>query len=76
MDRNERVRACFQHCALLSLSSEYMTNASLRNRFKLSESKAATVSQVISAAEKEGLVKQDLSIGKSKKFSRYVPFWH
>jgi predicted HTH transcriptional regulator len=75
MDRNDRVRACYQHCALKWVMSERMTNQSLRDRFHLAEDKAATVSQVIAATIDVGLVKPDESVGGSRKFARYVPFW-
>ncbi len=45
MDRNDRVRASYQHCCLRYVMNEKMTNQSLRERFKLPEDKAATVSQ-------------------------------
>ncbi len=44
MDRNDRVRACYQHCALKWVMSERMTNQSLRERFHLGEDKAAIAS--------------------------------
>jgi len=47
MDRNDRVRACYQHSALKWVMSERMTNQSLRERFHLGEDKAAVTSQVI-----------------------------
>jgi ATP-dependent DNA helicase RecG len=75
MDRNDRVRACYQHCALRWVMSERMTNQSLRERFHLGEDKAAIVSQVISATIDTGLVKPDESVGGSRKFARYLPFW-
>jgi hypothetical protein len=40
MGRDDRVRACYQHCALKWVISERMTNQSLRERFGLPESKA------------------------------------
>ncbi len=75
MDREDRVRACYQHCALKWVMSERMTNQSLRERFRLSEAKSAVVSQVISAAIESGLVKADEAVGGSRKFARYLPFW-
>lgn len=36
MDRNNRIRACYQHCCLRYVMNEQMTNQSLRERFKLS----------------------------------------
>lgn len=75
MDRNDRVRACYQHCALKWVMSEKMTNQSLRERFHLGEDKAATASQIIAATIEVGMIKSDESMGKSRKFARYLPFW-
>jgi predicted HTH transcriptional regulator len=75
MDRNDRVRACYQHCALKWVMSERMTNQSLRERFHLGEEKAAIASQVIAATIEAGLIKPDQSVGGSRKFARYLPFW-
>jgi ATP-dependent DNA helicase RecG len=75
MDRNDRVRACYQHCALKWVMSERMTNQSLRERFHLAEDKAAIASQVIAATIETGLIKPDESVGGSRKFARYLPFW-
>jgi ATP-dependent DNA helicase RecG len=75
MDRADRVRACYQHCALKYVMSERMTNQSLRQRFGLAESKSAIVSQAIAATVDAGLVKLDERVGTSKKYARYIPFW-
>lgn len=75
MDRNDRVRACYQHCALKWVMSDKMTNQSLRERFHLGEDKAAIASQIIAATIEAGLIKSDESMGKSRKFARYLPFW-
>ena len=75
MDRNDRVRACYQHCALKWVMSEKMTNQSLRERFKLPVKRAAIVSQIISATMECGLIKLDESVGGSRKYARYLPFW-
>ena len=75
MTREERVRACFQHCALRWVTGKAMTNQSLRERFRLSESKSAIASQVIAATIEAGLIKLDESVGGSRKFARYLPSW-
>ena len=75
MDRNDRVRSCYQHCALKWVMSERMTNQSLRERFHLPENKAAVVSQVIAVTIEAGLIKADESVGGSRKYARYLPFW-
>jgi ATP-dependent DNA helicase RecG len=74
MDRDDRIRACYQHCALKWVMSERMTNQSLRDRFHLQESKAAIISQIIAATIETGLIKPDERVGSSRKFARYLPF--
>lgn len=75
MGRDDRTRACYQHCALRHVMSESTTNQSLRERFHLPESKSAIASQIIAATIEIGLIKADEKIGSSRKFARYVPFW-
>lgn len=75
MDRNDRTRACYQHCVLKWVMSERMTNQSLRERFHLPESKAAIASQVIAATIETRMIKPDETVGGSRKFARYLPFW-
>lgn len=75
MGRDDRVRACYQHCALKYVMSEQMTNQSLRERFNLPESKSAIVSQIISATIEAELVQPDEKVGGSRKYARYIPFW-
>lgn len=61
MSKPDRIRACYQHCCLKYVSNERMSNQSLRERFRLPESKAATASQVIGATKEAGLIKSDES---------------
>lgn len=75
MDRDDRVRACYQHCALKWVMGERMTNQSLRDRFRQPESKTAIISQIISAAIEAKVVKPDEKVGGSRKYARYLPFW-
>jgi predicted HTH transcriptional regulator len=75
MDREERVRACYQHCCLRYVLSQRMTNQTLRERFGLGEAKQATVSQVISATIEAELIQLDASAGESRRYARYLPFW-
>lgn len=75
MDRQDRVRACYQHCTLKYVMRERMTNQTLRERFRLSEARSSTVSQIISATIGAGLIKADESVGESRKLARYLPVW-
>jgi predicted HTH transcriptional regulator len=75
MDRNDRIRACYQHCVLQWVLRKQMTNQSLRERFGLSEGSSNAVSQIISATIEQGLIKLDPNAPTSRKYARYLPLW-
>lgn len=75
MDRNDRIRACYQHCCLRYVMNERMTNQSLRERFNLSEKKAESASRIIRETMAEGLVKLEDPTVTSPRYRRYVPYW-
>lgn len=75
MDREERIRATYQHAVLRHVMRNFMTNQSLRERFRLSDSKSATISQVIAATLEAGLIRIDESVGTSLRLRRYLPYW-
>jgi ATP-dependent DNA helicase RecG len=75
LTRDERIRACYQHCVLRYITNEKMTNQTLRERFKLSESKSTAISQIITATVDAQMIKSDAEAGGSRKFARYVPIW-
>ena len=75
MSKADRVRACYQHCALQYVTGKRMSNQSLRERFGVQESKAATVSLVIGAAKEANMIKPDASETNSSRYARYLPFW-
>ncbi len=75
MERDARVRACYQHACLRYVMNEKMTNQSLRSRFKLPAEKGATVSQIISATLKADRIKVADPDQASTRYRSYVPFW-
>jgi ATP-dependent DNA helicase RecG len=75
MSKSDRIRACYQHCCLFYVSNKRMSNQTLRDRFRLNESKTGTISQIIGAAKDEGLIKTDDSESSSTRYARYLPFW-
>ncbi len=75
MSKPDKIRACYQHVALKYVMNEPATNQTLRERFKLSEAKTSSVSQVISYTSKEEMIKVDEAAGGGRKFARYLPYW-
>ncbi len=68
MDKDDKIRACYQHCVLRFVSNKVMTNSTLRERFNIHQKNYPMASLIIRNAIKQGLI-------KSQKNSRYIPFW-
>ncbi len=75
MSKEDRIRACYQHCCLRYVMSEKMTNQSLRDRFKLSEKKSDAISRVIRDALERDLIKLEDPENASRRYAKYTPFW-
>jgi predicted HTH transcriptional regulator len=74
MTPDERIRACFQHACLKYEQGEPMSNASLRERFGLSQKQYPQVSNVIRDAAEAGRIRP-LSEEQGNRNARYVPFY-
>lgn len=75
MSKDDRIRACYQHCCLMYLSNQKMSNNSLRERFLIPAERVATVSNVIAATKEQQLIRIDDSETTSTRYARYLPFW-
>jgi ATP-dependent DNA helicase RecG len=75
MDRQDRVRACFQHCVLRYLMNQKMNNQSLRERFDLPDSKTELVSGIIADAIQQNRIKPDNPANTSRRYAKYIPHW-
>jgi ATP-dependent DNA helicase RecG len=75
MDRQDKIRACYQHACLLHVSNQIMTNATLRKRFSIEEHNYSIASRIISDTTKAGLIKAKDPESTSRKHARYIPFW-
>jgi ATP-dependent DNA helicase RecG len=73
MTTDDKVRACYQHCALRYVMRQQMTNDSLRQRFGIED--AGTISKILRATADAGLIATDPTAGASRKYARYVPSW-
>ncbi len=72
MNREERIRACYQHACLSHVSGRQFTNASLRKRLGIADKNYPMVSRVIRDAINEKLIRSVAGIGKEHG---YVPAW-
>ena len=74
MDKQDRIRACYLHACLKYVQHDYMTNASLRERFGIEAKSMAIVSRIIKDALEAGVIDiYDKSVGN--KARKYIPWW-
>ena len=74
MDKEDRIRACYQHCCLKYVNREHMNNTSLRERLGIELKNSAMVSRVIKDTLNADLIKPyDAEAGT--KSMRYIPHW-
>lgn len=75
MDKQDRIRACYQHACLKYVMNEKMTNTTLRERFKIADENAAMVSRIIKDTAVAGFIKEEDPENNSRKFVKYIPTW-
>ncbi|MGB3311519.1 MAG: ATP-binding protein [Nodosilinea sp.] len=74
MDKSDRIRACYFHAVLRYVSRDYMTNASLRERFGLPAQSRPTATKLIKESIETGAIKP-YDNSAAPKLMKYIPFW-
>ena len=74
MNREDKIRACYQHCCLQYVIGEKMTNESLRKRLDISPENYPIASRIIADTINESFIRLD-DKSRSKKYAQYVPIW-
>ncbi|MBU1130929.1 putative DNA binding domain-containing protein [Patescibacteria group bacterium] len=76
MSKKDKIRACYQHCCIKYVASNFMDNSSLRKRFNIKDSNYPAASKIIKDTIETSLIKLlDTGPRHSRKFAKYVPFW-
>ena len=75
MNKDDKIRACYQHCCLKRVSNAAMTNETLRERFKIDKKNYSIASRIISDTIEAKLIHSADPTSESKKLASYVPFW-
>lgn len=74
MSLPERIEACYQHAVLQYVSSQTLTNTTLRQRFKLHDKHRNQITNLIGEAVAAGRIKRK-DVGSGNKFAEYLPYW-
>lgn len=74
MSKADKLRGCFHHCVLRWLTRDYMSNASLRERFSLADDDYQAVSAIIAEAIRTNRI-APADPKQGRRNARYVPYW-
>jgi len=74
MNREDKIRACYQHCCLQYITGEKMTNETLRKRLNIAQENYSIASRIIADTINERLVKLE-DTSRSRKYAQYIPVW-
>ncbi|ABI69781.1 putative transcriptional regulator [Syntrophomonas wolfei subsp. wolfei str. Goettingen G311] len=74
MSKEDRIRACYLHACLKRVNREYVTNASLRERFNIETKNSSMISRLLKQTMERGLIKLADETA-SDKHKKYLPFW-
>jgi predicted HTH transcriptional regulator len=74
MKKGDKLRSLYFHCALRYAERDYMTNASLRERFGLPASEMQTITDLITTAKKGNkIILADPE--QKRRNASYIPYW-
>jgi hypothetical protein len=70
----DRIRACYMHACLKYVQRDFLTNASLRERFGIEDQNRSVASRLIrDATDANAIVPHDPSA--APKMMKYIPWW-
>jgi len=75
MNREDKIRACYQHCCLQYVIGEKMTNETLRKRLDISQENYSIASRIIADTVNAGYIKKYNEESASRKYAEYIPIW-
>jgi predicted HTH transcriptional regulator len=75
MTREDRIRACYQHCCLKYMDNEQMTNQSFRERMGIEEKNYPMALKIIRETLNSGLIKGYSPDNIVRKMTSYIPYW-
>jgi len=74
LSQDDKLWSCYLHACIKQVSGEVTTNSSLRERFGLPASSAASISRLLKAATDARLIKP-IDPETAPRYMKYVPYW-
>lgn len=74
MNKEDKIRACYQHCCLQYVAGEKMSNETFRERLAISQQNYSIASRIIAETINANLIKLE-DASRSRKYAQYIPVW-
>lgn len=75
MNKNEKIRACYQHACLMYEDGKELNNQSLRERLGIDKNNSYVASRIIADTFSSGLIKYADPDTISRKYATYIPYY-
>lgn len=75
MNKEERILACYQHACLRYVTSDKMTNQTLRDRMGIEKQNYPMVSRLIKDTIESGKIKEEKTENTNRRNKGYIPYW-
>ena len=75
MNKEERISACYQHACLRYVTSDKMTNQTLRDRMGIEKQNYPMVSRLIKDTIESGKIKEEKTENTNRRNKGYIPYW-
>lgn len=74
VEQGKRIRACYLHACLRYVQRDFLTNTSLRERFRIEAKNSAVASRLIREAVEAGVL-LPFDPRASRQQMKYIPWW-
>ena len=74
MNKEERIQACYQHACLKYVTSDKMTNQSLRERMGIDKQNYPMASRIIKDTIDAGKIKEEKAENVNRRNKGYIPY--
>ena len=75
MNKEDRILACYQHACLKYVTSDKMTNQTLRERMGIDKQNYPMASRIIKDTIEIGKIKEEKTENVNRRNKGYIPYW-
>ena len=75
MSKEDKIQCCYQNACIMHEKNQFITNQSVRDRFKIEKNNSSMISRILSDTLARNLIKHANPENDSKKYVSYIPYY-